>query len=89
MRTQTARRIVNSVLRASEKGDDRQNDKYNEKNFRDSGRAGCNTAKAEYRCNDGNDEKDDCVIKHGGDLRILLGSHFPCAEFGLLCSRAL
>ena len=87
MKTYAVRRIVHRVLGAFEKGDDRQNEKYNEQHFRDSGRSGGDTAKAQYRRDDGNYKKDDCVVQHGKSLRVLFACDFPCAEFGSLRNR--
>jgi hypothetical protein len=52
------------TLSATEEGDDCEYQEYEEQYFRDAGRARGNAAEAENRGHDGDDEKDDCVVKH-------------------------
>jgi hypothetical protein len=63
---------------------DNEDDKENEeKNLGDLGRAGGNAAEAEYRSDDGNDEKDGRSLQHDGSpcglparsLRMSIRSH--------------
>jgi hypothetical protein len=45
---------------------DGKNKEYEEQGFRDSRRAGCDTAKAEYSGNQGYCEEHNGVMQHGG-----------------------
>src|SRR5579862_4045195 len=52
------------TLSATEEGDDCEYQEYEEQYLRDASRARGNAAEAENRGHNGNDEKDDCVVKH-------------------------
>ena len=52
------------TLSAAQEGDDCEYQEYEEQYFRDTGCACGNAAEAENRSHDGNDEEDDCVVKH-------------------------
>jgi hypothetical protein len=44
------------------------NQKYHEQYFGDARGAGSNTAETKYGSDEGNDEKDDSIVKHGDPL---------------------
>ena len=52
------------TLSAAEEGNNCEYQEYEEQYFCDASRARGNAAEAEDRGHDGDDEKDDCVVKH-------------------------
>jgi hypothetical protein len=53
-----------SPRRIGNETDYRKNQEDEEQNLRDSRRARGNAGKTEHGCNERDDEKDDCVMKH-------------------------
>jgi hypothetical protein len=57
-------RTVYPALSAPQEGNDREYQEYEKQYFRDASRASGNSAEAENRGHDGDNEKDHCVVKH-------------------------
>ena len=57
---------LRELSRSPDERDDRQNQKDNKKDFRDPGSGSGNPAKAEESSNEGDDEKNNGVLKHMG-----------------------
>ena len=78
------RQLDVSSLSAPQKCQYGEDQEHKEQNLRNARRAGGNSTEAEDRCNDRNDEKDDCVVKHfrlpplavcGGVVRRIFALH--------------
>jgi hypothetical protein len=73
-----------SSLSAPQKRQDGEDQEHKEQNLRNARRARGNSTEPEDRCNDRDDEKDDCVVKHfrlpplavcGGVVRRIFAQH--------------